>query len=965
MAVAAIALLGALPLSLASAAGAAGTASQSTVTPAQVRGPGATVVDQTAVDIGSVPTWSNVTTAEGPGPRTDAAAAFDPQLGGMLMFGGKAPNGSALGDTWVSFDGNWAPRAPQEGVAGPLPRWGAALTYVSVGGYVLMFGGRNLSTVFSDSWIYNSTGWHALSLPGSPSARSFAALSYDPALAGAVLFGGLTAGPTASVSNQTWLYQPKGWTDLSAQFRTSPPARAWAGEAYDSSDGYLILFGGAVATTDAQPLAGTWSLGADGWTEASTEGPSPAPRVGESLAFDAQTGSVVLFGGSTVTPSGTAGFPNDTWAFKAGTWTNLTRSLSIAPAGRQGAVWSAFSQAGGLLLYGGDTGGAPAAPSDAWQFSVQALAVSVTATPTAGPAPLNVSFVVVISGGSAPYTVDWWFGDGANSTALGGVNHVYVLPGNFTAKINVTDSAGDSSLESIPISVLTSWEGAHQWSNVGALGTSAPSPRASAQIAYDPALEAVILFGGMTAAGAPASDTWEFVDNIWINLTSSLPTSPSGRYGGAMVYDSVDAVLLLFGGTNGSVTFNDTWAFDGATWTPLHISSSPSPRAFAQMAYDPLDGYVLLFGGLTTVPGVSPSIASDTWEFRGGVWVNITSQLSIAPPPTAGGTLVWDLQDSDLVLSGGSSIAATGAPGTCYPNGLTWTYVGGAWIEQDSAGPTERLLGMAAYDPVDHVVLVYGGSESAGGTCSVGADTWSYVGGGWSNLSGTMPFPPAARDRGGMVFDAAEGVDVLFGGSADGLLLNDTWLYPAELNSSSTTTTTNTTGTGGDNSSHPPPGTGPSGNNGGAPTVAPFAVGYSLSAVSSTGPLTVTFVATALGGDPPFVFSWNFGDSSPTTNGSPVSHRYTVAGTFVPVLTASDANGELVVAVLASIHVSPNPSSGLGLAPASVSSGPSLAEWATIALVAGGAALAGVVFTLRKQEMRQRAEGDDGVFSFE
>jgi PKD repeat protein len=896
---------------------------------------------------------------------------FDPLLGGLLLFGGRAPNGSALGDTWASVGGQWTPLHSSDGRQNPAPRWGAAMTYDSSAGYVLLFGGRNASGLLADSWTYNATGWHSLSLPRGPSPRAFAAIAYDPALGGVVLFGGVTGASSLVVSNQTWLFASAVWSNLGSHLRISPAARAWASAAYDPLDGYLLLFGGALAPSSAVPTGDTWALSAGGWSNLSAPAyRAPSPRSAASLNFDPQAGGVVLFGGASVRAGGTLSFPTDTWSFRAGTWSNLTPSLGVSPLGREGAVWGPGAGAGGLLLVGGADGAPAAARSDVWQFSAQALAASVTASPTAGPAPLNVTFALSISGGNAPYNVSWEFGDGTVSTAPSQTTHLYGFPGNFSAKVSVTDSAGDSATESIPIAVLTAWEGAHQWSNVGSLGVAAPSPRASAQVAYDPALQAVILFGGDTSTGASA-DTWEFVDNIWINLTSSLPTAPSARFGGTMVYDSVDSSLVLFGGTAGSTLLNDTWEFNGATWTLAHPTVSPSSRAFAQMAYDPLDGYVVLFGGTTSVPGIAPVISSDTWEFRAGFWVNITSQLSIAPPPTSGGTLTWDLQDSDLVLSGGSSIAAAGAPGTCYPNGLTWTYVGGAWTEQDAAGPTERVLGMSAYDSVDHVVLLYGGSESRNGACAVGDDTWSYVGGGWSNLSGTIPFPPAARDRGALVFDAAEGVDVLFGGATDGVLLNDTWLYPAELNPTSTTTTSNTTNSGSSGSGHPPPGgtgsgqSGSSGSGSGNPPVSPFAVGYSLSSVSSTGPLTVTFEATALGGVPPFVFSWNFGDSSPTMNGSPVDHRYTVAGTFVPVLTATDSAGQIVIAVLASIHVAPEPSTGLDLTPPSETSGPSIAEWATMGLVAGGVALAGVVLALRRQELRCREEGEADALSFE
>ena len=909
--------------------------------------------------------WTNLTGSSGPVARSDAAGTFDPGLGGLLLFGGRAADGSALSDTWESSGASWTYLPAADGQA-PAARWGAAMSYDSAGGFVLLFGGENGSTSFSDTWIFNATGWHALPGAAGPSARAFAAVAYDPALAGVVVFGGLLDGPAAAVSNETWLFGSAGWIDLTARFVGPSPARFAAAATYDGADGALLMFGGSDSPGSSRAAAGLWRLAGTGWTNLSQAAASaPVPRVGPALAYDSALGAAVLFGGETWSPVGTPLFPNDTWSFRQNAWTNLSGTLAVAPPGRDDAIGIAAPALGGILLVGGDTGTPSAARADIWRFSSQALSVSVTAAPTAGPAPLNVSFQLAISGGSTPYTVTWNFGDGVVSHEPTGVPHLYALAGNFTAGVTVADGSGDSSYQSIPISVLTAWQGAHQWASVGGPGTPAPSPRASAQVAYDPALQAIVLFGGETANHVAAADTWEFVNNLWINLSANFPTAPPARFGGALTYDAVDATLVLFGGSTETAVLNDTWTFDGTGWSPVAAGSAPSARAYPQMAYDTSDGYVVLFGGSSAAnPGDATTVSSDTWEFRGGVWVNVTAQLSIAPPPTTGGTFSWDPQDSALVLSGGSSVAAGGAPGTCYPDAQTWAFVGGAWSAPLGPSPTPRMFGMAAYDALDHVVLLYGGSEVRGTACSVSSDSWSYVGGGWSNLSGTIPFPPAARDRGGMAYDAAEGVVVLFGGAASGVLLDDTWVYPSELNSNSTTTSSNTTGNGNISKGPPPGGAGGSGGSGGSgsggtsPPVAPFAVGYSLSAVASTGPLTVTFVATAVGGVPPFTFSWSFGDSTPTANGSTVSHRYTVTGTFVPVLNASDARGEIVVALLASVHVAPSPTSGLGLVTTGGGSGPSMAEWSIVALAAGSAVLGAAVFAFRRQERRQEQEGE-------
>ena len=43
--------------------------------------------------------------------------------------------------------------------------------------------------------------------------------------------------------------------------------------------------------------------------------------------------------------------------------------------------------------------------------------------------------------------------------------------------------------------------------------------------------------------------------------------------------------------------FNDTWTWDGTTWTKQHPATSPPPGWSASMAYDAATGNVVLFGG--------------------------------------------------------------------------------------------------------------------------------------------------------------------------------------------------------------------------------------------------------------------------------------------------------------------------------------------------------------------------------
>jgi len=54
---------------------------------------------------------------------------------------------------------------------------------------------------------------------------------------------------------------------------------------------------------------------------------------------------------------------------------------------------------------------------------------------------------------------------------------------------------------------------------------------------------------------------------------------------------------------------------------------------------------------------------------------------------------------------------------------------------------------------------------------------------------------------------------------------------------------------------------------------------------------TVTFKAKALNGTPPFTFTWNFNDGSPTVTGEMVKHTFLVLGDRDVVVVGKDASG--------------------------------------------------------------------------
>jgi PKD repeat protein len=86
--------------------------------------------------------------------------------------------------------------------------------------------------------------------------------------------------------------------------------------------------------------------------------------------------------------------------------------------------------------------------------SNQTPVATAAATPTSGPTPLSVAFSSAGSGDpeGLPLTYAWTFGDGATSTAAN-PTHVYTQPGQYTARLAVSDGVNTTNALPITISV--------------------------------------------------------------------------------------------------------------------------------------------------------------------------------------------------------------------------------------------------------------------------------------------------------------------------------------------------------------------------------------------------------------------------------------------------------------------------------------------------------------------------------
>ena len=93
------------------------------------------------------------------------------------------------------------------------------------------------------------------------------------------------------------------------------------------------------------------------------------------------------------------------------------------------------------------------------------------------------------------------------------------------------------------------------WTNVTASAGPVPQCRDSEGLAYDTALGEVVMFGGVSQCGGQPNayslaDTWTYSGAAWTNISGSMVTVPSARWGMVMVYDPALREVVLFGGTD-------------------------------------------------------------------------------------------------------------------------------------------------------------------------------------------------------------------------------------------------------------------------------------------------------------------------------------------------------------------------------------------------------------------------------
>ncbi len=571
--------------------------------------------------------------------------------------------------------------------------------------------------------------------------------------------------------------------------------------------------------------------------------PSQHPSGGPyaSLAYDFADGVYVFFGGCLADecPS------SETWIYQAGGWQNVTAQYPGPPA-RYSAAMDYDPSYHAVLLYGG-CGRYICPLGDTWTFNLSAGWVDQT-----GDGCYQNDCPSPVWGASLVWDPVDNFGIGMSVLFDGCTN------------IDCTNVANQT------FGNLGGYQGVY-WSN--ALPSNAPTPRADPQMAWDPAIESVVLFGGTIPCGlycdTSGSDTWSYTAVTgWQRLTPSLG-GPEGRAGALLTWDEATQEMILAGGYNDtsksvvSTTWDLACADRSCAWTNLTTSLGGPTVAWMAVAENNSGAAPWYVGGTSFrgldyasgqyALGLQPTGATatatpdptevynatvPTWFYVNNTVTGGTSPfVQTAYVPEFGyteGTFPIDTEYRDFEAMNGSYVIA---------NTIVDRY---GLLTSDSvtvevhATPAVSIRGPTVADVGAAVQLTAVVAAGTGVAPFTYAWSWGDGAGGPGGATGEHAYTSPGT------YDVAVNLTDYFGYRASTL---------AQI------------------------------------TVVPAPSVSARATPGSTDPgFEVAFAATGAGGVGPYSFAWQFGDG---TNGSGpnVTHAYATGGTFTATVTLTDAVG--------------------------------------------------------------------------
>jgi hypothetical protein len=419
------------------------------------------------------------------------------------------------------------------------------MEYHLASGGILLFGGHNGASYLSDTWLWNSVNWLALTPATVPAGRMGHALGYDGG-ANLYMFGGELTGP--ALTAQTYRWDSTNWL-LRTPLTTTPAARKHHAVAEGTGVNSLYMWGGDDGAAGDDDF---WVYD-DAFPDwfAFTPATKPERRKNHFMVTVSNT-KVLMWGGVSLS----TGLPlKDMWEFDLLLWDWTPVSLGATePDARAIGQAYAYDPNSGRIVLGSSgrmaTGSITAIPStgliDAEQFTISDgynpdQIFEINKTGGIGPGTIAVDLT---SGGLTAIQVALEVRDAVNSASL-----------TIAARIDPTDAT--------KVLLLNTQPGPH---SVVAIDNQVSNGDFASV--------------GMEDAEA---DTWSFNPSGRIWSEYSPLVQPQGVDGACCAYDgrpTVEAasglhVPMQFGGVVRSQVTTDTYLQEHHKWAWDTLGLSP------------------------------------------------------------------------------------------------------------------------------------------------------------------------------------------------------------------------------------------------------------------------------------------------------------------------------------------------------------------------------------------------------
>lgn len=312
-----------------------------------------------------------------PSPRGGTVMAYFPPGNEVVLFGGWGSGGAGpsdyLNDTWVFDRHGWRELHP---ATSPPARGQAAMAYDPQLGEIVLYGGCSFCgapgyALLQDTWAFDGSNWHELHSSRLPTYEPSPQLGWDTATSALELLApppGYGPNPptgnfdaNGSVSLGRWLWESSGWTwEGSAE---GPPLVSQQ-PAFVSVPGstdmlyysYQPYSGTCIPRFPARPDCGSDPTGltySQTWTWNGRtflkNHPVRAPRSSQLVVADTRVGHVVAVAGSEV------------WGWSGATWTVLSSDVPSTAN-----VAAAYDPLLGDVVVFGETSTANASATSVW-----------------------------------------------------------------------------------------------------------------------------------------------------------------------------------------------------------------------------------------------------------------------------------------------------------------------------------------------------------------------------------------------------------------------------------------------------------------------------------------------------------------------------------------------------------------------------------------------------------------------